>query len=404
MGVTGLWDVRICFRPRRLHISLTFSFQILRPSGKLRSLTHLAVVDGFERNPANLRGLRIGIDASIWFFHAAHGREGENPELRTLFFRCARLMNAPFLPLFVFDGPKRPKVKRGKRISGDKHWLVDSMKKIIEVFGYEWRMVCFLFLSTTSFLLKIRLPLKAPGEAEAELAHLNSIGVIDAILSDDVDNFLFGAKIVIRKCALRSTPALFTPLIPNLVRASISQATTSTPPRMQTDVWMVTTRPYTLLSTFSSTHLSSLLVADSFSLVFSLVGTTILPVFLAVDLEPHMGLRNAALVMNFSRLPNLSPAPNSPNFSPLGVKAYATNCAPTRVGISTPRNLLWRKPSRTRFLTLTSCYPTLIRLRVRPMSVRAARIRHPGGSANLISQKSLTCVSCISNGGSKISL
>jgi hypothetical protein len=43
---------------------------------------------------------------------------------------------------------------------------------------------------------------KAPGEAEAELAHLNSIGVIDAILSDDVDNFLFGAKMVVRKCAV----------------------------------------------------------------------------------------------------------------------------------------------------------------------------------------------------------
>ncbi|KAH9025771.1 hypothetical protein EDB84DRAFT_1440318 [Lactarius hengduanensis] len=166
MGVTGLWDVT----------------QILRPSGKLRSLTHIAVVDGFEANPANFRGLRIGIDASIWFFHAVHGREGENPELHTLFFRCARLMSAPFLPLFIFDGPKRPKVKRGKRISDRKYWLVDSMKEIIEAFGFEWRM--------------------APGEAEAELAHLNSIGVIDAVLSDDVDNFLFGAKMVIRSSSV----------------------------------------------------------------------------------------------------------------------------------------------------------------------------------------------------------
>ena len=116
--------------------------QILRPSGTLRSLTHIAIVDGFEANPANLRGLRIGIDASIWFFHAAHGREGENPELRTLFFRCAKLASTPFLPLFIFDGPKCPKVKRGRRISGEKHWLVDSMKGIIEAFGFEWRMVC----------------------------------------------------------------------------------------------------------------------------------------------------------------------------------------------------------------------------------------------------------------------
>ncbi|KAI9444389.1 hypothetical protein BJY52DRAFT_1373458 [Lactarius psammicola] len=162
MGVTGLWD-------------------ILRPSGRLRSLTHIAVVDGFEANPANLRGLRIGIDASIWFFQATYGREGENPELRTLFFRCAKLTSAPFLPLFIFDGPKRPKIKRGKRISREKHWLVDSMKGIIEAFGFEWRM--------------------APGEAEAELAHLNNIGVIDTVLSDDVDNFLFGAKMVIRSAS-----------------------------------------------------------------------------------------------------------------------------------------------------------------------------------------------------------
>ncbi|KZT24920.1 PIN domain-like protein, partial [Neolentinus lepideus HHB14362 ss-1] len=158
MGVPGLWD-------------------ILRPSGQVRSLTHLAVVDGFEANRKH-RGLRIGIDASIWFFHAAYGKEGENPELRTLFFRCCRLMTTPFLPLFVFDGPKRPKVKRGKRVSGNAHWLTTGMKNIIEAFGFEWRT--------------------APGEAEAELAYLSRIGVIDAILSDDVDNFLFGATMVIR--------------------------------------------------------------------------------------------------------------------------------------------------------------------------------------------------------------
>lgn len=45
----------------------------------------------------------------------------------------------------------------------------------------------------------IHLASQAPGEAEAELAYLNRIGVIDAVLSDDVDNFLFGARMVIRK-------------------------------------------------------------------------------------------------------------------------------------------------------------------------------------------------------------
>src|SRR6266702_3970 len=154
MGVTGLWDVSTPTRPS----GPSNAAQILRPSGKLRSLTHIAVVDGFEANPANLRGLRIGIDASIWSFHAAYGREGENPKLRTLFFHCAKLMSVPFLPLFIFDGPKRPKVKRRKRISREKHWLVNSMKGIIEAFGFEWRMV----RSNLSFSVGVLLTASPP--------------------------------------------------------------------------------------------------------------------------------------------------------------------------------------------------------------------------------------------------
>lgn len=49
------------------------------------------------------------------------------------------------------------------------------------------------------FGLYLHIFFQAPGEAEAELAYLNRIGVIDGILSDDVDNFLFGATVVIRK-------------------------------------------------------------------------------------------------------------------------------------------------------------------------------------------------------------
>ena len=100
------------------------------------------------------------------------------------------------------------------------------MKGIIEAFGFEWRMVCstFFFVGQDS-----ANHLKAPGEAEAELAYLNSVGIIDAILSDDVDTFLFGAKMVIRKCAL-SSPSCANPLtLLNLVQMPPSQATASMP-------------------------------------------------------------------------------------------------------------------------------------------------------------------------------
>ena len=100
-------------------------------------------------------------------------------------------------------------MKRGRSISCEKHWLVDRMKGIIEAFGFEWRMVRHVFSFTSQHSSD---HLKAPGEAEAELAYLNSIGIIDAVLSDDVDTFLFGAKTVIRKYSLAHPSMQCTPL------------------------------------------------------------------------------------------------------------------------------------------------------------------------------------------------
>jgi 5'-3' exonuclease len=40
--------------------------------------------------------------------------------------------------------------------------------------------------------------LKAPGEAEAELAYLNQIRAIDLVLTSDSDVFMFGATHVVR--------------------------------------------------------------------------------------------------------------------------------------------------------------------------------------------------------------
>jgi len=151
MGVTGLWEVSLTC----LSFTLVNTFnlmQVLKPAGTVRSLTNLAIKEGFEVNPDGHRGFRLGIDTSIWFFHAEYGREGENPELRTLFFRCATLMHTTFLPIFVFDGPKRPDVKRGKRINRTSHKLIPGMKQIVEAFGFEWRMVrvsLFLVLANT---------------------------------------------------------------------------------------------------------------------------------------------------------------------------------------------------------------------------------------------------------------
>ncbi|KAG2036965.1 PIN domain-like protein, partial [Suillus americanus] len=175
MGVQGLWEV-------------------VNKAGQSRSLSNLAVKEGFEKNHSGIRAFRIGIDASIWYQHCVHSKGGENPELRLLFFRLCSLARLPFLPLFVFDGDGRPKIKRGSKLGkSGSHSLTSGMKKLLDIFGMEWRM--------------------ALGEAEAELAHLNRYGVIDAVLTDDVDALVFGALRVIKNSSLtlsgnKSNPAL----------------------------------------------------------------------------------------------------------------------------------------------------------------------------------------------------
>ncbi len=85
--------------------------------------------------------------------------------LRLLFYRLAKLLTLPVLPLFVFDGSSRPTWKRGKQVKGRQHAIEQPFTQLIEAFGYQWH--------------------RAPGEAEAELAYLNQAGFVDAVLTDD---------------------------------------------------------------------------------------------------------------------------------------------------------------------------------------------------------------------------
>ncbi|PIL27062.1 hypothetical protein GSI_10201 [Ganoderma sinense ZZ0214-1] len=62
-------------------------------------------------------------------------------------------------------------------------WLTEGMRDLAEAFGFGW--------------------IQAAGEAEAELAEMNRLGHIDAVMTDDSDVLLFGANVVIRNCELK---------------------------------------------------------------------------------------------------------------------------------------------------------------------------------------------------------
>ncbi|KAG1766587.1 XPG I-region-domain-containing protein, partial [Suillus occidentalis] len=62
-----------------------------------------------------------------------------------------------------------PQIKCGHRVSTNDHWMVKPMQWIV-----------------------------AAGEAEAQLAQMNGAGIIDAVMTDDSDAFVFGAQTVLR--------------------------------------------------------------------------------------------------------------------------------------------------------------------------------------------------------------
>ncbi|KAF8972940.1 PIN domain-like protein [Flammula alnicola] len=181
MGVPGLWDV-------------------LNKVGKSTSMAKLAAIDGFEQNVRKVkiiclrRAYRIGIDVSIWFHHAYYSKEGENPELRGLFFRLAALAKMSIIPLFVFDGRQRPSIKRGSKLGkSGSHGLSRQFKQFLDAFGMEWREVITLCFSSNFFLIFARRSAK-----RSELAFLNQEGHIDAIMTDDCDAFVFGARTIVK--------------------------------------------------------------------------------------------------------------------------------------------------------------------------------------------------------------
>ncbi|KAL0957015.1 hypothetical protein HGRIS_003116 [Hohenbuehelia grisea] len=159
-------------------------WKITKAATEHETFATLARTVGSQKAPVGARVLVLGVDASIWFYQcqsmfvANRARAGENPALRTMFYRLCRLLKAPVLPVFVFDGTGPAEVKRNRKVGKAEHWLLHKLKKLLRSFAFAYYT--------------------APGEAEAELSKGCELGVFDAVLTDDSDALVFGAPRVIR--------------------------------------------------------------------------------------------------------------------------------------------------------------------------------------------------------------
>ncbi|CAH0050180.1 unnamed protein product [Clonostachys solani] len=124
------------------------------------------------------RPLRLAIDFAIWQYQTQAAQGGHNPAIRTLFYRLVRLKATTINPVFVFDGPRKPRFKRNKRSGRGNGVATAQAKKLMHLFGFATH--------------------DAPGEAEAECALLQKRGIVDAVLSEDVDTIMFGCTRTLR--------------------------------------------------------------------------------------------------------------------------------------------------------------------------------------------------------------
>ncbi|CAG9980605.1 unnamed protein product [Clonostachys byssicola] len=124
------------------------------------------------------RPLRLAIDFAIWQYQTQAAQGGHNPAIRTLFYRLVRLKATTINPVFVFDGPEKPRFKRNKRSGRGNGVATAQAKKLMRLFGFATH--------------------DAPGEAEAECALLQKRGIVDAVLSEDVDTIMFGCTRTLR--------------------------------------------------------------------------------------------------------------------------------------------------------------------------------------------------------------
>ncbi|KAK9373183.1 PIN domain-like protein [Lipomyces chichibuensis] len=124
------------------------------------------------------RRLRVAIDGNLWSFKNRGGKGGKYPERRTFYYKLNKLMGLGIDAVFVFDGPQKPEFKRNKLVSTVQPKEVTEMSELCKHFGFE--------------------VLIAPGEAEAECAHLQRHGLVDYVMTDDVDSLMFGSSYVLK--------------------------------------------------------------------------------------------------------------------------------------------------------------------------------------------------------------
>ncbi|KAG7701439.1 hypothetical protein KL933_002889 [Ogataea haglerorum] len=157
------------------------------------------------------RHLRVGIDVYQWIFELTQvpsQYKGDVASIRddkVILNFCSRIRELIKLHIsfvFVFDGRYKTHKRRwGDVLYTDDDYYVEYLETNEEIQQsglYDEPGAKIVYLIKNLLHLWNISYVQAPGEAEIELARLNDCGVIDAIISNDADGFVYGAQIILK--------------------------------------------------------------------------------------------------------------------------------------------------------------------------------------------------------------
>jgi flap endonuclease-1 len=169
----------------------------------------------------SLAGKKIAVDAmnSIYQFLSSIRQPTGEPlkdsrgrvtsHLTGLFYRNVNLLEQGILPVYIFDG-KPPELKRAVtkkrteiRASAHEKWktaLAEGRMEDARTYAQQASKLTSEMLTDSKKLLgHMGIPwIEAPGEGEAQAAHMANTGEVWAAASQDFDSLLFGAPRLVR--------------------------------------------------------------------------------------------------------------------------------------------------------------------------------------------------------------
>lgn len=168
---------------------------------------------------SNLKGKKLGIDASIFIYKSLTTTRYNGDYLRNkegkivshiigIFYKTISYISVGAIPIFIFDGKppesKRETINERKKKAEDAKENINQENTDLENKKLEKQSIRLTieYINDIKYLLDLMgvSYIHPDGEAEAYASELCRIGYLDYVVSEDMDTLAFGSPYMVRSC------------------------------------------------------------------------------------------------------------------------------------------------------------------------------------------------------------